>query len=327
LPYRTIVKRFYGRVASAPVAPGMMREVRRELASGRSNLLHLHAPNPMGDVAGLLFGTQVPLVLSWHSDIVRQRALRSLYAPIQRRIIERADAVIVFTPKHYEQSTQLRRGGVERKLHVVPMGFDTSRLAPDRADPEMTQLLRRFSAGRPMVLTVGRHVYYKGYEFLLAAFAKAPAESVLVMIGAGPLTPRLKAQASAAGIEQRVWFAGEVDEGALISAYHACDVFTLPSIEPSEAFGMASAEAMACGKPTVVCDLGNGVNFLNQAGRTSFMVPPRDVNALAEALCTLLEQAALRRAMGEEARRWVASHFSFEVMREGHLRIYNRFFA
>jgi rhamnosyl/mannosyltransferase len=315
LPYRTIVKRFYGRLASAPVAPGMMLEVQRELASGRSNLLHLHAPNPMGDVAGLLFGAKVPLVLSWHSDIVRQRALLSLYGPIQRRIIDRADAIVVFTPKHYEHSMQLKRPGVERKLHVVPMGFDFSRLAADRADPAMAERLARFAQGRPLLLTVGRHVYYKGYEYLLSAFAKVPGEPVLVMIGVGPLTAALQAQAASLGIAPRVWFAGEVTEGELVAAYHACDVFTLPSIEPSEAFGMASAEAMACGKPTVVCELGNGVNYLNQAGRTSLTVPPRDVDALADAVDQMLSDETRRGQMGDEASLWVRETFSIKRMR------------
>jgi glycosyltransferase involved in cell wall biosynthesis len=324
LPYRTLVKRFHGRIASAPVAPGMMLEVQRELSSGRSNLLHLHAPNPMGDVSGLLFGTKAPLVLSWHSDIVKQRALLRLYGPVQRSVIDRADAIIVFTPAHYEHSLQLKRPGVERKLHVVPMGFDFSRLAADHADAAMTAQLARFADGRPMLLSVGRHVYYKGYEFLLSAFAKLRQDAVLVMVGTGPLGQVLRSQAESLGVQHRIWFTGEVTESELVSAYRSCDVFTLPSVEPSEAFGMASAEAMACGKPTVVCDLGNGVNYLNQKGRTSLTVAPRDVRALAEALQTLIEDATLRKSMGEEANRWVRSTFSADAMRAAHIDLYRR---
>jgi len=322
LPYRAIVKRFYGRVASAPVAPGMMTEVRRELTSGRSNLLHLHAPNPMGDVAGLLFGRDAPLVLSWHSDIVKQKALLSLYSPIQRRVIDRADAIVVFTPAHYESSRQLKQAGVDRKLHLIPMGFDFSRLAAQHSDPDMVDRLAAFSDGRVMLLTVGRHVYYKGYEYLLSAFANLEGDPVLLMVGTGPLSDDLRAQAAQLGIDRRVWFTGEVTESELVAAYSACDIFTLPSIEPSEAFGIASAEAMACGKPTVICELGNGVNYLNQAGRTSLAVPPRDVPALASALQTLVDDGLLRQRMGEEAKRWVQATFSAEVMRDAHMRLY-----
>jgi rhamnosyl/mannosyltransferase len=273
-------------------------------------------------VAGLLFGRDAPLVLSWHSDIVKQKALLSLYSPIQRRVIDRADAIVVFTPAHYESSRQLKQAGVDRKLHLIPMGFDFSRLAAQHSDPDMVDRLAAFSDGRVMLLTVGRHVYYKGYEYLLSAFANLEGDPVLLMVGTGPLSDDLRAQAAQLGIDRRVWFTGEVTESELVAAYSACDIFTLPSIEPSEAFGIASAEAMACGKPTVICELGNGVNYLNQAGRTSLAVPPRDVPALASALQTLVDDGLLRQRMGEEAKRWVQATFSAEVMRDAHMRLY-----
>ena len=97
---------------------------------------------------------------------------------------------------------------------------------------------------------------------------------------------------------------------------------SLPSIDPSEAFGIASAEAMSCGKPTVVCELNNGVNHLNQAGRTSLAVAPRDVPALADALDTLAADDARRRQMGAEASRWVRDEFSIERMRRLTVELY-----
>jgi glycosyltransferase involved in cell wall biosynthesis len=321
-PYRLIVERLYGRVASAPVAPGTLAAVRRELASGRCNLLHLHAPNPLGDMAGLLCAGKAPIVLSWHSDIVRQRSLLRLYGPIQRRIIDRADRIVVFTPDHYSSSTQLRQPGVEAKLHVVPMGFDLSRLDASCTDAAMTERLDQFANGRPLLLTVGRHIYYKGYEYLLSALARLRSGAVLAMVGTGPLGEALRRQAAELGVAERVLFLGEVGPAQLAAAYHRCDVFTLPSIEPSEAFGMASAEAMACGKPTVVCELGNGVNFLNRDGSTSLTVAPRDSRVLAEAIDTLMLDDTMRARMGAAARAWVRSHFSMEAMRDGTLALY-----
>lgn len=323
-PYRLIVERFYGRVASAPIAPGMLAAVRRELASGRCNLLHLHAPNPLGDLAGLLCAAKAPIVLSWHSDIVRQRSLLRLYGPIQRRIVDRADRIIVFTPQHYTSSVQLPRPGVEAKLHVVPMGFDLGRLDVSGADAAMTARLDRFAGGRPLLLTVGRQVYYKGYEYLLAALARLRSGAVLAMVGTGPLGEALRRQAAELGLAERVLFLGEVGHAELVAAYHRCDVFTLPSVEPSEAFGMASAEAMACGKPTVVCELGNGVNYLNQDGVTSLTIAPRDTAALADAIDTLMLDDVLRARMGAAAAARVRSRFSMEAMRDGTVGVYRQ---
>jgi len=322
LPYRLLTARAYGKLASATLSPGVLSLARQELSSGRCNLLHIHAPNPWGDFAALACAREVPVVMSWHSDIVRQRQLIKVYQYVQRRVLRRADRIIVFTPKHYDSSAQLHQLEVASKIAYVPMGIDFDGLDPVHADAAMTVRLQAWAAGRPLLLTVGRHVSYKGYEQLLAAMARLRSEAVLVMVGAGVLTPSLRQRARELGLTQRVLFLGEVERAALVAALHACDVFTLPSIAPSEAFGIASAEAMACGKPTVVCELGNGVNYLNRAGETSLVVPPREVPALADALDTLALDAGLRLRMGRDARAWVRGEFSLEAMKQGTLAVY-----
>lgn len=322
LPYRLLTARAYGKLASATLSPGVLPLARRELSSGRCNLLHIHAPNPWGDLAALGCARELPVVMSWHSDIVRQRQLMKVYQYIQRGVLRRVDRIIVFTPRHYDCSAQLHQLDVAAKIAYVPMGIDFAGLAPVHADAAMTARLQSWGAGRPLLLTVGRHVAYKGYEHLLAAIARLRSEAVLVMVGAGVLTPALQQQARELGLAQRVLFLGEVERAALVAALHVCDVFALPSIAPSEAFGIASAEAMACGKPTVVCELGNGVNYLNRAGETSLVVPPKEVPALADALDALALDAGLRRRMGSAASAWVRGEFSLEAMKQGTLAVY-----
>jgi glycosyltransferase involved in cell wall biosynthesis len=321
-PYRVLRARSFGRFASVTLSPAVLQHVRRELQSGRCNLLHLHAPNPWGDVAGLLAPRHVPVVMTWHSDIVRQRLLLKGYRSVQRRALERADRVIVFTPKHYESSEQLHQVDVSARIVQVPIGIDFSRLDPVHLDTAARDEILAFARGRPLALTVGRHVYYKGYAYLLSAMARLRSETVLVMIGTGTLTQALVRQAEELGIRERVLFLGEVDDAKLAAAMHCCDFFCLPSIEPSEAFGIASAEAMSCGKPTVVCELHNGVNYLNRDGVTSLTVPPRDVVALAEALDTLALDAGLRDRLGTAAARWVRDEFSVASMKQGLLALY-----
>lgn len=322
LPYRVLVARSYGRLASATLSPGVLRMARQELSSGRANLLHLHAPNPWGDLAALACPRDVPVVMSWHSDIVRQRHLLKAYKYIQRRVLARVDQIIVFTPKHYQSSVQLHQLDLASKIVHVPMGIDFAGLDQKYADVAVVSRLKAYADGRPLLLTIGRHVYYKGYENLLAAMARLRSQAVLVMVGAGVLTPALKQQARELGIERRVLFLGEVDKGALVAALQACDVFCLPSIAPSEAFGIASAEAMACGKPTIVCQLHNGVNYLNREGVTSLVVPPGDVPELAHAIDTLALDEGLRRRMGAAASAWVRREFSIDAMKQGTLALY-----
>jgi rhamnosyl/mannosyltransferase len=253
---------------------------------------------------------------------VRQQTLLKFYRPVQRRALQRADRIVVFTPKHYDSSAQLHQVDVSAKVVKVPIGIDFSRHDAAGGDPQVRAAIDDFARGRPVALTVGRHVYYKGYEYLLAAMARLRAEAVLVMIGTGVLTDDLRRQAAELGIAARVLFLGETKDAGLVSAMHACDFFCLPSIEPSEAFGIASAEAMSCGKPTIVCELRNGVNYLNRDGVTSLTVPPRDVAALADAIDTLAGDAALRARMGAAAARWVNDEFSVAAMKREMTALY-----
>jgi glycosyltransferase involved in cell wall biosynthesis len=321
-PYRVLSARPFGTLGNLPLSPGVVRHAQRELRSGRCNLLHLHAPNPLGDLASLLCGRKVPVVMSWHSDIVRQRTMLKFYRPIQRRALQRADRIIVFTPKHYESSEQLHQIDVSSKIVKVPIGIDFSRLDSAYGDPRARAAINQFAKGRPVVLTVGRHVYYKGYEYLISALSRLRSDAVLVMVGTGVLTEALARQAQELGIRDRILMMGEADNASLIAAFHRCDFFCLPSIEPSEAFGIASAEAMACRKPTIVCELGNGVNYLNRSGVTSLTVPPRDVNALADAIDALAGDAALRARLGVAAEEWVRNEFSIASMKRGLIDVY-----
>lgn len=322
LPYRVIAARTIGTAASVALSPDILFKVRKEIRYGSCNLLHAHAPNPWGDFASLWCSPRVPVVLTWHSDIVRQRTLLKAYRTIQRRVLERVDKIIVFTPKHYDSSEQLKEVSVDNKIVTIPLGIDFSRLDQTAEYAPARESIEMFCAGRPVVLTVGRHVYYKGYEYLLSAFARVRSDAVLLLIGTGPLSETLQRQARDLRLQNRVKFLGEVDEQTLVWALHRCNFFCLPSVARSEAFGIASAEAMACGKATIVCHLDNGVNYLNRDGITSLTVPPRDVPALADAIDILVIDDALRERFGKAARRWVRSTFGIVAMREATLNLY-----
>ena len=322
LSYRVVPARSFGKFASATLSPSVPTLVRRELRSQRSNLLHIHAPNPWGDLSALMVGRDVPLVMTWHSDIVRQKKLMVMYQHIQRRVLDRVQKIIVYTPMHYESSQQLHQLDVDAKVEVVPLGVDLSTLDAVNSDGQALITIDAFARNRPVLLTVGRHVPYKGYRYLIEAMSTLRSETVLLMIGTGVLTPELKRQAEELGLSERILFMGEVSPSVLVTALHRCDAFCLPSIEISEAFGLASAEAMACGKPTIVCELGNGVNYLNQQGKTSLTVAPMNVPALADAIDIMMRDDAMRANMGASAKAWVHSQFSIQAMKSGVIRVY-----
>ncbi|MGH7338262.1 MAG: glycosyltransferase, partial [Myxococcota bacterium] len=157
--------------------------------------------------------------------------------------------------------------------------------------------------------------------FLIRALASVPGAR-LALGGQGPLTAELRRVAREAGVGERVEFVGRIPDRELPAWYHACDVFCLPSVEPAEAFGIVQVEAMACGKPVLCCQLGNGVNWVNRDGETGLAVPVADPAALAAALTRLHGDPALRTRLGEAGRRRAFGVFSAEAMARGTLAVY-----
>jgi len=305
--------------ASTPVAPAMPGAI-RELATGRdaSDIIHLHTPYPWGEVAWLMARPKVPTVLTYHSDIVRQRVLGAAYRPVLERVLDRVDLIIASSPNMVEHSELLAPRA--DKCRVIPFGIHVERFADT---PERLARARELRAAhrRPIVLFVGRLVYYKGVEVLVRAMEHVDAD--VVFIGRGPLESQLREKAVARGISDRVTFLGPQPADELSAWFVAADVFCLPSVARSEAFGLVQIEAHAAGTPVVSTDLTTGVPFANLDGVTGLTVPVGDAGALADALNTLLADDVLRARLGKQARERAVSDFTVGRMARDTLAVYD----
>jgi len=299
-------------LASAPICPTMIACIRRE----KADIVHLHLPNPAAAIACLLARPAGAVVVTWHSDIVRQRKLLRLYRPLERMLLNRCSAVVATSPAYVASSPVLREHA--DKCHLIPYGIDAGQFDEARVDRSIVEKLRqRF--GPRTILSVGRLVYYKGIEFLVRAMRKVDAK--LVIIGDGPLRAELEREAASIGISGRVIFLGEVDDN-LVNYYHASDVFALPSCERSEAFGIVQLEAMASGIPVVNTRIDTGVPFVSQDGVTGFTVAPRSSDEMAAALNRLLDNPELRETMGRAGHDRVADEFGVAKMAAQTLDLY-----
>lgn len=285
-------------LASTPIAPVM------PLVLGRleTDVTHLHFPHPMGEVAHWLRGAG-PTVVSYHADIVRQRVLGRLYAPLMGRILAGADRILAASQRHVDGSPVLRR--FADRVALMPLGIDLDRF--DVRDPKrIADAAVRWPAERPesaagqRVLFVGRLRYYKGVEHLIDALARTADR--LVIVGEGPRGPTLRQRAAESPAAARIRFLGDVDEDDLSALYAAADVLVLPSTQRAEAFGIVQVEAMAAGTPVIATELGTGTSEVNRHGETGLIVRPGDVDALADALRALAGDPARRAALGSAAR-------------------------
>jgi glycosyltransferase involved in cell wall biosynthesis len=289
------------------------------------DVVHLHFPNPLAHLTSFLLPKHIKRVITWHSDIIRQKRLLALYLPFLKRIALRADALVAATPAHFTSSTQIPDSLPVSKQHVIPYGRDFSDLVLTASTAELCTSLKikanSATASGHIIFALGRHVYYKGFDVLIEAMQHIDAQ--LLLGGDGPLKAELQQLTVRLGVSNKVLFTGSIAEADLAAYFNACDVFCLPSVEQSEAFGLVQLEAMACGKPVVCTQLNNGVNVVNQAGVTGLAVPARDPLALAEALNMLLNNDALRSQLGHQAKMHAISGYSLNAMSNSHLALYS----
>ena len=300
-----------------PIVPLMARAMRR----ARPDVVHLHFPNPMAALACLMSRLDVPLVVTWHSDVVRQRRAAAAFAPL-------LSLLLAAMRRDHRRFDRLYRNlhGAERAAQAVPRN---SLRHPRRRLRASRRRARRgvcaAATANGIVLGVGRLIYYKGFENLVRAMVDVRATALIA--GDGPLSGALAAEAARLGVADRVVLLGRVNDADLKACYHACDVFALPSVERSEAFGIVQLEAMACGKPVVNTRLDSAVPHVSLDGLTGFTVPPGDPAALAAALNALLDDPARRAAMGAAGRQRVREEFSAELMARRTLEVYREIVA
>jgi glycosyltransferase involved in cell wall biosynthesis len=297
------------RVAAAPICPGLARQIRK----AQPDLIHIHLPNPWAVLACLAADLRAPLVVTYHSDIVKQKLLGRLFEPCLRRMLDRCAAVIATSRAYVESSPNLTN--YRDKCRIVPHGISVARF---RRYDQVAAARIRERYGPRIVISVGRLVYYKGLEHLIRAMRAV--EGKLLIVGEGPLHSSLEREARASGVKDRVVFLGDVPD--VVPYYHAADLFVLASVARSEAFGIVQLEAMTCGKPVINTQLASGVPFVSVDGATGLTVAPANQEELAAAINSLLDDPARRALYGQAAQRRVRQEFTVAKMAERTLQLY-----
>lgn len=299
----------WGRFQGAPMAPAFPLHLWRS----RADVLVVHVPNPTAAIGCLLARPRGVIIARYHSDVVRQARAMRVYGPVQMQFLKQA-AIILPTSTHYLDSS-VTLSAVRDRCRVVPLGVQSDAFA--EPTPGSGDALRQRYGGR-YVLFSGRHRYYKGLEYLVHAASNIRAK--VVIAGEGPERANTMQLAERLGIDAA--FPGELSHQELVDHLHGCDVFVFPAIERSEALGVSILEAHACGKPVVATRLGTGVEFANLDGQTGVNVPPKDAQALAEAVNMLLDDPARRSSLGEAGRARVASEFDARQVARQEVDIY-----
>ena len=308
VPSRCICVRAMAKKAATMISPAMIRWLRRH--AREYDLIDVHHPDPMACLALRLSGYKGRVFVHWHSDILRQKGLLKLYTPFQNWLLKRAERIIGTTPVYVAESPWLKN--FQNKVCHIPIGVDdTMRVRTDASD---SRFVRIFS--------LGRLVEYKGYRYLVEAAARLPENYKVEIAGDGPLRDELQMQIKTLGLENKVTLSGYLTDDEVRRKMNGCDVFVLPSVMKTEAFGIVQIEAMSCGKPVVATTIpGSGTSWVNAHGVSGLNVPPCDAKALADAITAICENPETRAGFSRDARLRYERLFTLDEMVENYMKL------
>jgi len=282
------------------------------LGRRRPSLIHAHFGIEGVSALGIAMQLEIPLVTTFHGfdATLKTHAMLGSPAwfryPLLRRKLAREGNLFLCASSFIRQKL-LETGFPEARTHTHYIGVDCQTIRP-RADFEET----------PLILHVARLVEVKGTRYLLRAFATLARKYdrvQLLIIGDGPLRRQLHALTASLGIRDRVEFLGAVPHVAVLSWMRKAAMLVLPGIRTAtgreEGLGMVLLEAAATGLPIVGSRVG-GIPECMLEGKTGFLVPERDEDALARRMAELLEDPVRRHRMGAAGRALVEDRFDID---------------
>lgn len=294
----------FGTYFSCPLSVSFIRLFRK--MSKKADIVHIHVPFPLADLALLLSGYKGAVIVSWHSNIVKQKKLLMFYKPLLKYLLNRTDCILVATEGHINGSEWLEK--YRKKCQIFPYGLNPKEYLNIERVPFLTEKCN--SPNSIKIFFTGRLVYYKGVDVLIKAFSQVKSNCELFIAGTGVLENELIEKVKEYQISDRVHFLGFLPEEHLKQAYADCDIFVLPSVARSEAFGIVQLEAMIYGKPVINTNLPSGVPYVSLHGKTGLTVEPENSTQLAEAITLLCENKSLREEYGKSARERVLTEYN-----------------
>ncbi len=313
------VGRWFG-VSRLEVCPSLPWRIRQLTA--KADIVHLHTPNPLMLAGWWLAGNRkVPLVVTHHSDVIKQRLLRYAVAPFEKGVYSQAKLIFSDSPTYGQGSPILQRHA--DKVSILPLGIDLQPFERTNTDFYPNSDTLKANSGCPLWLMVGRMTYYKGYHIALEALARVPG--TLVIVGNGPLEAELKDQAERWGVAKRIVWKSHASPNELIDLYHAATALWFPSVARSEGFGLVQVEAMAAGCPVINTAIpASGVSWVSQHEVSGLTASVEDVGTFAAAANRMAGENGLRAKLSQGARERAEKEFDARVMAKRSLEIYGQ---
>ena len=284
--------------------------------SKEADIIHYHFPNPFADMLHLACWPQNKSIVTYHSDIIKQKYLLHIYRPLQYYFLNSVDHIVATSPNYFVTSDILQK--YAKKTSIIPIGIDQEpyeNVNSDRLNYWRSRL------PKPFFLFIGAMRYYKGLHIALEAIAGTNIK--IVIAGINGIEKELKSQVDLLQLKN-ITFLGFVSDQDKIALLHLCYGFIFPSHLRSEAFGISLLEAATVGKPMISCEIGTGTTFVNVSNETGLVITPSSPRELREAMQYLLDNPALAAQMGENAKKRSRELFTAEQQAKSYYELYQR---
>lgn len=283
----------------------------------KADIVHYFHPWPFADALNIFKKSDKPALLTYISDVVRQRVLGTIYSPLMWHTLRQMDVIVANCPAYVETSPILSHPSIRDKVKVIPLGIDENSYPKNGDDAVFSRI--RVNINEPYFLFLGVLRYYKGIHTLISAAKSLNAK--IVIAGSGPESEKLKKQAESLGLNN-VFFAGQVTNKEKISLIKNCTALVLPSHLRSEAYGMVLVEASMMNKPMISCEIGTGTSYVNRHEETGLVVKPENIDEMHEAMQTILKNGTLAKTFGENSRRRYELLFSGSALGQAYKSVY-----
>jgi rhamnosyl/mannosyltransferase len=295
--------------ASCPISIQAFKNFKKE--SAWADIIHYHYPWPFGDLLSIL--TNKKYLITYHSDIVKQKLLHYLYYPLEQLFLSRAEKIIATSPTYAKTSKNLLK--YNSKVEVIPLGLDiTTYPKPNLNNCNKLKL----KYGKFFVF-LGQLRYYKGLDILLEAVVNT--NYTLLILGDGPEKNKLQKICHDKKLEN-VHFLGKLNNQQKVDVLSSCYSLILPSNLRSEAYGLALIEGAMFGKPLISCSINTGTDYINKHLETGIVVPPNDPIALRKAMAELVNNPFLAKKMGKASFKRYNSLFTIKIMQKKLINLY-----
>ncbi|ENR8477167.1 glycosyltransferase family 4 protein [Escherichia coli] len=303
-------------IASTPFSVSSISKFRK--LAKEADIIHYHFPFPFMDMLHFIDGIKKTSIVSYHSDIVKQKSFLRLYSPLMNRFLAAVDYIVTASPNYAQTSPVLQK--FKNKVKVIPYGLNESSYPLITA--EKLEYWRQ-KVGDKFFLFIGAFRYYKGLHTLLDAAYTTSLP--IVIVGSGGIEKEIRLRANQLNLSN-VHFVGALPEDDKAALLQLCYAVVFPSHLRSEAFGITLLEGAMYGKPLISYEIGTGTSFINIDCHTGLVVPPCDHLSLSKAMQSLYTDSALAKSYGLNAYKRFKAIFTSEKMITDYISLYNNIY-